>query len=121
MALVGEDLRGSRCRRGRSRVRQALAVLLLSGVFAGTGEAVAGDAANGAAIAKRWCAHCHVTGNDAAAADAAPPFPAMAADPAYTDRRLQTWLADPHPPMPDFQLSRRNIDDIVAYIRSLAK
>jgi mono/diheme cytochrome c family protein len=32
---------------------------------------------------------------------------------------VRAWLADPHPPMPNFNLSRQQIDDIVAYLDSL--
>jgi hypothetical protein len=31
------------------------------------------------------------------------------------------WLANPHPPMPNFNLSRTEIDWIVAYLASLRR
>ena len=80
----------------------------------------AADSERGAALAGRWCASCHVPGTaGAAGTDAGPPFAQMAADPAYTDGRLRGFLANPHPPMPNLSLSRAEIEDLVAYIRSL--
>ncbi len=81
--------------------------------------ALAGDAAHGGVIAKRWCAACHVVAADQQSAKVdAPPF----ADIAFRrpdDKAIARFLIDPHPKMPDMSLSRREIDDIVAYIRSL--
>jgi mono/diheme cytochrome c family protein len=82
--------------------------------------ASAADSARGADLARRWCTSCHVPGTAArAGTDAGPPFAQMAADPAYTDARLRGWLADPHPPMPNLNLSRADIEDVIAHIRGL--
>lgn len=91
--------------------------LILAGLFA-SAPACAADAKHGAVIAKRWCAACHVVASDQQSASAdVPPFADIARrrDP----RDLAVFLADPHPKMPDMNLSRGEIDDIVAYIRSL--
>jgi mono/diheme cytochrome c family protein len=79
----------------------------------------AGDAQRGGTIAKRWCASCHVVAKDQASASAdAPSFFEIARR--HTDKKkLGGFLMDPHPPMPDMHLSRKEIDDIVSYIRSL--
>jgi mono/diheme cytochrome c family protein len=79
----------------------------------------AGDAVHGKRIAQRWCASCHLVaeGQKRAMADA----------PSFSDisrrredaKALAEFLVDPHPKMPDMHLSRREIDDLVAYIRSL--
>jgi mono/diheme cytochrome c family protein len=81
--------------------------------------AAAGDVKKGAVIAKRWCATCHVVSADQTTAVAdAPSFFDVAQR--RTDRKqLSNFLVDPHPPMPDMHLSRKEIDDIVSYIRSL--
>ncbi len=34
---------------------------------------------------------------------------------------LRAWLADPHPPMPKFDLTRAETDAIIAYIKSLKR
>jgi mono/diheme cytochrome c family protein len=87
-------------------------------LLASLAPAKAADSARGADIAQRWCANCHVSGAGVAA-DAGPPFAQIAADPAYTDARLRGWLANPHPPMPQLSLSRAEIEDLIAHIRSL--
>jgi mono/diheme cytochrome c family protein len=82
--------------------------------------ATAADSARGADLARRWCASCHVPGAQArAGTDAGPPFAEIASNPAYTDERLRGWFAAPHPPMPNLNLSRAEIEDLSAYIRSL--
>ncbi|ATQ69518.1 MULTISPECIES: c-type cytochrome [Methylosinus] len=79
----------------------------------------AGDAAHGKRIAQRWCASCHLVtdGQKRAMADA-PSF-ADIAHRREDAKALANFLVDPHPKMPDMHLSRREIDDIVSYIRSL--
>ncbi|WP_144259666.1 cytochrome c [Methylocystis sp. ATCC 49242] len=86
---------------------------------AAAAPALAGDANRGAVISKRWCSSCHVVVKDQTAANAdAPSFFDIARRRA--DRKqLANFLIDPHPPMPDMHLSRKEIDDIVTYIRSL--
>jgi mono/diheme cytochrome c family protein len=100
--------------------RLTLATALAGGtaIFA-TFALAAGDAQRGALIAKRWCASCHVVSPDQTSASAdAPSFSDIARR--RTDKKkLGHFLMDPHPPMPDMHLSRKEIDDIVSYIRSL--
>lgn len=81
--------------------------------------ALGGDARHGGVIAKRWCAACHVVAADQASASAdAPSFADIALR--RTDKKqIARFLMDPHPPMPNMHLSRKEIDDIVTYIRSL--
>lgn len=80
--------------------------------------AQAGDAAHGGVIAKRWCADCHVVSSDQTRAKAdAPPFADVARR--LDDKTIAAFLTNPHPRMPDMSLTRKEIDDITAYIRSL--
>jgi mono/diheme cytochrome c family protein len=82
--------------------------------------ALADDGAAGEALARRWCAACHVVAADqTAAGDAAPSFRAIANDPTRTENALRTWLADPHPPMPNPGLSADQIEAVIAYIATL--
>ncbi len=85
---------------------------------AGGGAALAADAANGARIADRWCASCHVVRPDQPRASAdVPPFSAIAAK--YPDiAPLTAFLGAPYPRMPAMALSRDEIADLVAYIRT---
>lgn len=100
-------------RYGRSA---AFAVCLASVASA----AFAGDAAEGLRLAQKWCSACHiVNGGQVDASDAAPPFAQIANDPAKTPETLAIWLAAPHSPMPDLNLSQDEIDDLIAHIQSL--
>ena len=94
--------------------------LALAGVIClVNGSVLAGDPMAGADIAKRWCTECHATGTSPAARDVGPPFAKIANDPNRTQSRLRTWLADPHPPMPNPGLSRIEIENVIAYLASL--
>lgn len=78
-------------------------------------QALAADPDAGAALTQRWCSGCHVIGNSSHGQDAAPTLPPHGRDQTW----LRAWLTDPHPPMPNFNLSRQEIDDIIAYLQSL--
>jgi mono/diheme cytochrome c family protein len=79
------------------------------------------DVAQGHQLATRWCANCHVVERTAAAASAngLPTFPAIAESPRTTPELLQATMSAQHGRMPDFQLSKRQQDDLIAYIQSL--
>ena len=95
------------------------AALALAAVAAG---AAGPDAANGARLAKRWCAECHVVAPGQAQASAdVPAFSAIAADPAKTVELLTTVLTVPekaHTRMQNLNLSRVEIADLIAYIKT---
>lgn len=101
------------------RLAGVAALLAIVGSFAAQ-PAVAGDAANGRGLAERWCSGCHLIGGPGPGSDVAPPFTAIAADPDKSRAHIQAWLATPHTSMPSMPLSRRDIDDLVSYIESLA-
>jgi mono/diheme cytochrome c family protein len=84
-------------------------------------DAKAADAQQGERLANQWCTSCHLTGTaQASGGDAAPPFSLIAETAANRNDDLRAWLADPHPPMPNFNLTRTEIDDLLAYIESLS-
>lgn len=82
-----------------------------------------GDPQIGHATAVAMCANCHLVGGGQArpAMDSVPSFDALARDPAMTESRLRGFLNRPHPPMPDPQLMRQEIDNIVSYILELRR
>lgn len=91
--------------------------LLLSGGSAAAAQA-AGDAEAGHKLAQVWCTSCHIVDDAPQGADTAPPFPTIAQR--HQDRAwIRAWLASPHPPMPNLNLSRQQIDNVVAYLDSL--
>lgn len=84
--------------------------------------APAGDAGEGRRIAETWCVGCHLIddASRAGVADVTTSFAVISADPAKTPAYLRTFLANPRHPMPDFSLTRQEIENIVAYITGLA-
>lgn len=82
--------------------------------------ALGADAEHGEQLAKQWCSSCHlVAAEQTIGADSAPPFETIAKNSAISSGELRAWLADPHPPMPNLDLSVREIDDLTAYVMSL--
>ena len=74
----------------------------------------------GRATAAAICSNCHLVeaSQTKPFVDGVPSFEELAKDPAVTETRLRGFLARPHPAMPDPQLSRQEIDNIVSYILS---
>ena len=80
----------------------------------------AGDASSGAEIASKWCSQCHLVDADQPSALAdAPTFKFIAEKYQEEIDALAAFLADPHPPMPNLSLTRREIQDLLAYVGSL--
>ncbi|CAJ0884996.1 hypothetical protein AMST5_03574 [freshwater sediment metagenome] len=98
---------------------RATFLVSLAGAIALAVPALAGDARQGAVIAKRWCASCHVVTKDQTSANADAPSFFDIAQRRTDKKQIANFLVDPHPPMPDMHLSRKEIDDITTYIRSL--
>ena len=79
------------------------------------------DVEQGHQLATRWCANCHVGARTTAAASAngLPTFPALASSPRTTPELLRATMSAQHGRMPDLQLTKRQQDDLIAYIFSL--
>jgi mono/diheme cytochrome c family protein len=104
--------------------RQLAAFALSVGIVTYANVVRAGDTSNVAAgqiLAKGWCAHCHIVSEDQriAPVEGVPTFFAVANDPSTTDTGLRVFLVSPHVVMPDFMLTRKETDEIIAYILSL--
>jgi mono/diheme cytochrome c family protein len=99
---------------------KGLIIALAVGLWSAS-AAAAGDAKSGQALARQWCSSCHLVESGSSGGDQAPPFESIANDPVRTPARLRSWLASPHPPMPDLKLSRTQIDDVMAYLESLKR
>ena len=94
--------------------------LVTAMVLAGHARA-AGNAEYGRTIAQNRCSSCHVVEPNLKGGDTAPPFAEIARKRANDMTWVRTWLTSPHPPMQGINLSREEIDDIVAYLESLPK
>src|SRR5690242_17617106 len=103
----------------RSYLVRTAALILALGAVGGT--AWAADPVEGGRIAERWCSSCHVAGNRSGGTDAVPTLESIANDRHRSPEWLRQWLNDPHPPMPNLPLTRTQIEDVVAYLGSLAR
>lgn len=92
----------------------AVAVVLLQS------PATRADVAYGERLARQWCANCHVingSGPSAMLPQGPPSFRVAAGH--LSPGELRAFLAHPHGQMPDFSLTRPEIDDLIAYIEAL--
>jgi cytochrome c len=85
----------------------------------GSAPASAQDAGRGRALAEAWCTSCHVVAPKTAGGDIGPAFETVANREGQTLGGIMAWLFEPHPPMPDLQLSPADFRDLAAYIMSL--
>lgn len=97
-------------------IRGTIAFLALTALPFG---AFAADVVNGKAIAKRWCADCHLVSRDQAQANSDVPSFAAIAHKKEPPEKLKSFLVSPHPNMSDMNLSRSDVADLIAYIASL--
>lgn len=79
------------------------------------------SAERGHALAERLCRNCHLVDDKPGAAVPAgtPTFRGIANRTDQTSRRIMDVLIAPHAPMPDMQMSRDEMLDIIAYLDSL--
>jgi mono/diheme cytochrome c family protein len=84
--------------------------------------ALADSAADGKSVAVRWCAACHDVGSGErrTSNDLAPTFESVARRGDLSQSQLEAWIGNPHPPMPNLNLSRQDVSNLVDYIQSLA-
>jgi mono/diheme cytochrome c family protein len=101
-------------------VSHSLVLVTLGALALASPACAQGDVAAGRQLALSWCTACHVVDLDGHGADVGPALPVLLGDGVRTPDEIRGWLADPHPPMPNFDLSRQEIEDIVAYLQSMA-
>jgi mono/diheme cytochrome c family protein len=111
-----------------SQHRARLIAMAAAGALAATlsfasAHAAQMDVTEGKTLAEAWCSSCHVVAPTLRAQSAAPgsppDFSAVAKAPTTTEQALTVFLQVPHPPMPDFQMSRSQVNALVIYILSL--
>ncbi len=82
----------------------------------GTSAAFAADPYNGHMIVRRWCSGCHlVARGQKGPTTEATPFAIIAKRGGFDAARLAFFLLDPHPKMPNMQLTRSEAADIATY------
>jgi mono/diheme cytochrome c family protein len=78
------------------------------------------DPDNGERLARRWCSSCHlVASNQRGSTSEAPPFATIATKPDFDAAKIALFLLDPHPKMPNMELSRTEAADLATYIATL--
>ena len=101
----------------------ALTGLMMSlafGVAADDKKKWVADASRGKRLSEKLCASCHVVRPDQTRGVVAgvPSFRAMAE---LSGQRISSILISPHTPMPNMQLTRNEIADIITYIDDLRR
>jgi mono/diheme cytochrome c family protein len=89
-----------------------------------SGPTKAADVASGLQAARKLCVNCHIVEPGGAAEKkevtaGVPTFMAAAAKPGQSEEKLKAFMLNPHPPMPQVQLTTHELDNIAAYIMSL--
>lgn len=84
------------------------------------GEGVAADRVNGQRIAARWCAECHIVdARQDQGSDQVPTFAQINRSERFDQQSLAAFLLTPHHSrMPNLSLTRSEVADLLAYIRS---
>lgn len=80
-------------------------------------------AQRGLAYAQRRCATCHAiaAGEVSSPLPSAPSFDVVANTPGMTPTALHAWLRSPHQTMPQLEVPSNDLDDISAYLDTLAR
>jgi mono/diheme cytochrome c family protein len=103
-------------------MRRGSAALAIVAAIAASGVAHAGSAARGGLLVTEACSACHATGRTGASRNPdAPPFRELGRR--YPIEDLEEALAEGivtgHAEMPQFRFDAADVDDIVAYLKSI--
>lgn len=75
----------------------------------------------GLAFAQKFCSNCHLVegGTNATVQAGMPSLRGLANKPGQSGERIRNVLINPHPPMPDMQVSAQEILDVISYLETL--
>lgn len=103
--------------------RSRIALLAMLATVAAPADAFAADTATGQRLANSLCTNCHVVEPGGSRRQDVtvdvPSFMAVAVKSGQTADKIQAYILNPHPPMPEVQLSTSQLADMAAYIMSL--
>lgn len=101
----------------------AMLAVLMGAALPAAAQVEPGDPGAGRRLAETWCANCHriAPGGPGPSTDVAPTFQAIARMASTTSMSLRVFLQTPHANMPDYRLTREQLDDIVAYVLTLRR
>jgi mono/diheme cytochrome c family protein len=107
--------------RTASSILNIVTFLLVSSFNPGNAQTF-GDAIAGREIASVWCAGCHrISAQDRDVNRVPPDFGAIAGMSSMTELALRVFLQTPHGNMPRYQLSPKELDDIITYVLGLGR
>ncbi len=95
----------------------ALAALVMA---AHSTAAFAADARRGERFAHQVCGTCHVVAREDSSDAEAPSFRSIAASEQFRKHGV-VWLWAKHPKMPNLATTREELNDVAAYIKTLAE
>ena len=94
-------------------------LLMLFAAAPANAQLPSGDVSAGQKLVQADCSSCHDGKGSVPTRQQGPSLRAVAAMPSTTSISLHAFLLTPHANMPDYHLTPREIDDVVAYILSL--
>jgi mono/diheme cytochrome c family protein len=89
--------------------------------LAGAETAFAQDVENGKHLAEQWCSPCHAVSSAESKTSRPRSLESIANTENVDFDKIAAFLSLPHAVMPNLPLSRKEIDDIAAYIAQLRK
>jgi mono/diheme cytochrome c family protein len=108
--------RGNQMRNWTLQLSAALAL------FGGSPTALAQDIENGQRLSERWCSGCHAIGPAAPAKSRRIiSFASIAERPGVTSDMIASFLLMPHATMPNLPMSRKDAQDIAAFILKMKR
>jgi mono/diheme cytochrome c family protein len=90
-------------------------------LFGGNGAALAQDVENGRRLSERWCSECHAIGLAPGKGGRTISFAAIAARRGISPDMISSFLLLPHATMPNLPLSRKDAQDLAAFIMAMKK
>lgn len=99
----------------------ALHIAVALTLCGGGAATFAQDVENGRRLSERWCSECHAIGPAPGKPSRMIPFAAIAAKQGITSDMISSFLLMPHATMPNMPLSRKDAQDIAAFIMEMKK
>jgi mono/diheme cytochrome c family protein len=100
---------------------QALYFLVALVVLGSIGPGYAQNLENGRRLSERWCTGCHAIDSAPGKSGRAQSFASIAAKQNITIEMIASFLRLPHATMPNVPLSRKDAQDIAAFIMDMKK
>ncbi len=99
----------------------ALHIAVALTLCGGGAATFAQDVESGRRLSERWCSECHAIGPAPGKPGRMISFAAIAAKQGITSDMISSFLLMPHATMPNMPLSRKDAQDIAAFIMEMKK